>query len=504
VAVHPGHAAGWTNLGVCLTYEGKVSEALACFDRALAADPQLHHAHVGRGLALERCHRIAEACDSYARAIAGQSDHWQARSARLLCLHYLDGVSREALWREHREFGAALAVPESKPPEVEEGLVARPWRVGILSADLRRHAVASFLEPLLRHLDREEFAVVLYHDHSQLDEVSSRLRSHAAEWRHVAGLSAAALFNLMRADRLDLAIDLGGHTGINRLPLFARRLAPVQVTYLGYPDTTGLEAMDYRLVDAITDPPGEADDWHSEKLLRFAPTAWSYAPPEDAPEVAPAPVLRQGQVTFGCFNNFAKVTDAMLGHWARLLSAVPGSRLLLKGSGLGDPVLRAAAERRMAAAGLPHDRVTMLERTNTEVEHLATYAQVDVALDTFPYHGTTTTCEALWMGVPVVTLAGDRHGSRVGVSLLTAVGRADWVAHDADEYVRIGVVLASDAAQLGRDRGELREAMRRSTLLDHVGQARRFGEALRAMAGARIGNGMTVPETGELQDAISR
>lgn len=538
VAEHPGHAAGWANLGVCLTYDGKVSEALACFDRALAADPTLHHAHVGRGLALERCHRIAEACESYGRAIAGQPDHWQARSARLLCLHYLAGVSREMLGREHREFGAALAaqatglparvgvhlsvggakpagfvsadlLPSGSAP-TERGTscgaegAERRLRVGFLSADLRRHAVANFIEPLLRHLDRDSFEVVLYHDHPQQDEASERLRSYAVRWRQVAGQSATALFNQVRADQLDVAVDLAGHTGINRLPLFARRMAPVQVTYLGYPDTTGLEAMDYRLVDAITDPPGEAEQWHSEKLIRFAPTAWSYAPPEQAPEVAPPPARPHGHVTFGCFNNFAKVTDEMLGRWAQLLAAVPGSRLLLKGSGLTDPVLKAAAERRLALAGLPRERVTLLERTETEVEHLAAYARVDVALDTFPYHGTTTTCEALWMGVPVVTLAGDRHAARVGVSLLTAVGRAEWVAYDAGEYVRIGAALAAAAAQPAWNRGELREAMRRSVLLDHAGQARRFGAALQQMARECGATAAIVPDHGELLHAPCR
>ncbi len=504
VGVHQQHAAGWTNLGICLTYGGKVSEALACFDRALAAEPNLHHARVGRGLALERCYRIAEACESYARAIAGQPDHWQARSARLLCLHYLDGVSRETLGREHREFGAAVAVRNTGPRPVAVGPPERRLRVGFLSADLRRHAVASFLEPILRHLDRAEFEVVLYHDHSQVDEVSARLRALAAAWRHVAGQRAAAVAARVRADRIDILIDLAGHTGINRLPLLARRLAPVQATYLGYPDTTGLAAMDYRLVDAITDPVGDADEWHSERLMRFAPTAWSYAPPDDAPEVAPAAAVTLGHVTFGCFNNFAKVTDAMLGHWAALLAAVPESRLLLKGSGLGDPVLGAAAEQRFAAAGLPRERVELLERTETEAEHLATYARVDIALDTFPYHGTTTTCEALWMGVPVVTLAGDRHGSRVGASLLKAVGRVEWVAGDAREYVRLGVELASDVPRLARGRRELREAMRRSALLDHAGQARRFGDALRAMWRERIGTEMTEQPIEELPDVLCR
>jgi predicted O-linked N-acetylglucosamine transferase (SPINDLY family) len=352
--------------------------------------------------------------------------------------------------------------------------------VAFLSADLRQHSVAYFIEPLLAHLDHAEFEIFLYHDHANVDAISQRLRALAVQWRHVAGQPAEALERLIRADAPDLLVDLAGHTGYNRLPVLARRLAPVQVTYLGYPDTTGVQTMDYRLVDAVTDPEGDAEPLHTEKLVRFAPLAWCYAPPATAPDVA-LPPCAGGGVTFGCFNNFAKVTDGALTAWGRLLAAVPGGQLVLKGAGLTEPETQASIAPRLAAAGIAPARIRFLEHTKTNAEHLACYAQVDVALDTFPYHGTTTTCEALWMGVPVVSLAGDRHASRVGASLLRAIGHPEWVAADWEDYATKAAALAAEPAKLAAIRAGLRDELRRSPLLDHAGQAARFSAALRAM-----------------------
>ena len=480
----PGFARAWCNLGISLIYLGRLTDAIACLDRSLALDPQLHHAWAGRGLALERCYRIPEAVEAYGRALAGEPGNHQARSARLMALHYLDGVSRLELRREHEEFGE-MAEAETKPPgDPLPPASERRLRVGFLSPNLRTHSVAHFFEPLLAQLDGDRFEVFLYHDHPVVDATSDRLRQQAAHWRHVAGQPDGALEIQLRSDRLDLLVDLAGHTELNRLALFARRPAPVQATYLGYPDTTGLRSMDFRLVDGITDPEG-SEELCTEELLRFSPTAWCYAPPAEAPLRAPPPSAGGQPVTFGCFNNFAKVTDETLAAWGRVLAAVPGSRLLLKSFGLGAPALQEAARRRLAAAGIDPARAELLDHAGSLAGHLATYARVDIAFDTFPYHGTTTTCEALWMGVPVVTLAGDRHASRVGVSLLTAVGRTEWIARDWKEYGRIAAALARDPAGLAAARTGLRDELRGSPLLDHAGQGERFGAALEAMCRLR-------------------
>jgi protein O-GlcNAc transferase len=480
ITLNPEYAAGWYNYGLTLSLSGRIAEALQCHDRSLAADPTYAKAHYGRAQALQQSYRMPEAIAAYDRFLELEPANHEARSYRLFALNYIEGVSRGKLFAEHLAFGRAVGgkpiprFPNAPAPE-------RRLRVAILSPDLRTHSCAFFIEPLLRHLDPAQFELYLYHDHFREDDVSRRLQQTAAVWRNTVSLPGPALEQMIRADRPDILIDLAGHTGMtNRLPLFAGHLAPVQVNYLGYPNTTGLRAMSYRLTDAIADPAGDSEAFATEKLVRFAPTAWAYQPPADAPEVREPPCLEAGApFTFGCFNNLGKITDAMLAVWVRVLQAVPGSRLALKGRGLGDDAVRRHYFARFAACGLAADRVDLLERTVQANDHLALYHRVDVALDTFPYHGTTTTCEALWMGVPVVTLVGERHGARVGASLLTAAGHAELIATTPDDYVRLAAGLAADHIRLKALRAGMRDDLRAGPLLDHAGQAARFGAALR-------------------------
>ena len=479
-ALQPGHAPGWYNFGLTLSLSGRIVDALVCHERALAADPRYALARFGRAQALHQAHRLAEAVLDYEKFLALEPRHHEARSYRLFALHSLEGISREQLFAEHLAFGRAVgASPAAALPNVADPV--RRLRVACLSPDLRAHSVAYFLEPLLTHLDRAQFEIYLYHDHFREDGVSARLRALATVWRNFVGQPGATVEATIRSDAPDILIDLAGHTGMtNRLPLFARRPAPVQITYLGYPNTTGLPAMDYRFTDAIADPPGEADRFATEQLIRFAPSAWAYAPPADTPALTPPPCLSRGHVTFGCFNTPAKITDSVLVLWAQILLAVPSARLCLKGAGLGDPALRARYVLRLAQLGVAAERLDFLERTADTRTHLACYQGVDIALDTTPYNGTTTTCEALWMGVPVVTLAGDRHMSRVGASLLAAAGHSEWVAPSGQDYVDCAVKLAGDPRRLALLRAGLRHDLQRGPLLDHAGQAAHFGAALRA------------------------
>jgi protein O-GlcNAc transferase len=480
VALRPADALRWCNLGLTLSSAGRGSDALACHERALAADPSCVDARFGRAQALQQAARMSEAVAEYDEALAAAPDRAEVRSYRLLAMHYVDGISRERLFEEHLAFGRALGSPAV--PALPNGCdPSRRLRVAILSPDLRAHSCAFFIEPILRHLDLEQFELLLYFDHFREDTVSRRLRSHAAVWRNFVGMPGDGVEGAIRADAPDILIDLAGHACMtSRLPIFARRLAPVQLTYLGYPDTTGVPAMDYRFTDGIADPAPEADRFATERLVRFAPTAWAYQAPADAPEPGLPPCGNGEPVTFGCFNYLGKITDATLGLWGRLLQAVPGSRLLLKGSGFGDPSLHGRFLGRMEKVGVDTGRVGLIERTATVAEHLALYRRIDIALDTFPYNGTTTTCEALWMGVPVVTRQGDRHVSRVGASLLRAAGHPEWIAADDEEYIRIAAGLAGDPARLAGIRSALRGEMERGPLLDHAGQAARFGDALRA------------------------
>jgi len=476
VELQPNAADGWANLGVALVQSGGGDEALNCFDRALNLEPTNAQALLGRALALQETNRIAEAVAAYDAVLAGQPSHHAARSARLLTLHYDDGGSRERLFVDHRAYGAAVgsAVVDatfSSTPEPE-----RKLRLAFLSPDLRAHSVAFFLQPLLAHLNPAEFEIFLYHDHVRVDAMSNQLRRLARVWRNFAGQPAEVVENSIRADAPDILVDLAGHTGFNRLPLFARRLAPVQVTYLGYPDTTGVSQMDYRFVDGVTDPEGVADAFATERLIRFAPTAWAYAPPTEAP--LPVRQLESPEITFGCFNNYAKVNEATMSAWAAVLACVPGSRLLLKSQGLDAPAARQRIKEYFAAREIDVARLELLGRLPGMAAHLATYGRVDVALDTFPYNGTTTTCEALWMGVPVVTLVGDAHRQRTSYSILKNIGVEETIAHTADEFVAAASRLAGDLGRLADLRARTAAQIRRSILCDAGRFARQFEEAL--------------------------
>ncbi|OIR13369.1 TPR repeat-containing protein YrrB [mine drainage metagenome] len=478
VKLQPANAAAWYSYGTTLLGIERVDEAGACFERALKVDPDHLDAKTGLATLCHRRHQVERAVQLFGEVLARDPSKHSARSYRLFAMNCLPSVSREQLYAEHMAFGRAMGAAPARDFACSRD-PGRRLRVAFLSPDLRDHSVAYFLEPLLRCLDREAFEVVLYHDHYLSDAMSAHLRGLSSLWRNFGGQLNAVVETTIRGDAPDILVDLAGHTGLNRLEVFAHRVAPVQVTYLGYPNTTGLAAMDYRFVDAITDPPGEADRLATERLVRFSPTAWSYSAPPDAPAVSPSPGADGAGVVFGSFNNFTKVNDDLLALWGRVLAAVPDSRLFLKARALDEPQLRTWVVDRLRRAGIEPDRVDLRGFVGGKASHLDVYSKVDIALDTSPYNGTTTTCEALWMGVPVVSLAGDRHAARVGASLLTALGRPEWIARTADDYVAIAARLAGGRSALATERHGLRELMRSSLLCDHATQAARVGAALR-------------------------
>lgn len=491
VQLNPQAVDAWLHYGLTLGMMGRPFMALQQHERALELNPNHARARYGRAEALHKIYRLEEAIADYDAFLRVQPGHLEARSFRLFALQNLDTLTREQLFAEHVEYGRIAG----RGPAMLPGYDLAPdrrLRVAVLSPDLRTHSCAYFIEPLLARLDPAQFELYLYHDHFSEDEVSARLKKLAAVWRNFVGQSNAAVERVIRADRPDILIDLAGHiAAMIRLPIFAKRAAPVQITYLGYPDTTGVPAMDFRFTDAIADPPGEADKFAVEKLVRFAPVAWCYQPPADAPAVPPPPCASGGPVTFGCFNSPTKFTDRLFGAWGRLLEQFPGSRLLLKGRDFEEAAVREHMMNRLQGQGIATDRVELLPRTLGTAEHLAQYARVDIALDTFPYNGTTTTCEALWMGRPVVTLRGDRHAARVGASLLTAVGHPEWIGATLDDYVRLAADLARDPARLAVTAGSLRSDLQRSELLAYDRQAACFARALRECWKVRAGMNLT-------------
>lgn len=350
-------------------------------------------------------------------------------------------------------------------------------RIGYVSADFRWHPVGRFLLPLLEHRNREAFELFCYSNVKVADATTSQFRQLSDHWRDISRLDTDQAVEHIRDDSIDILIDLSGHTSGNRLPSFARKPAPVQISYLGYAGTTGLTAMDFRLTDAQADPPGMTEHLHSETLIRL-PINWCFAEPSDSPAVMGRD---PGPMRFCSFNHLCKVTDEMLRAWGKILHAMPDSQLILKAGGLASAKTRQRLRDRLIAAGVAVDRVSLREPTPGYAEHLRAFSSMDIALDTFPYHGTTTTCEALWMGVPVVTLEGPTHVSRVGVSLLHAVGLPELIARSAEEYAAVAVALATHQHRLGELRQSLRDRMRQSPLMDAKRFVFDFESALRAI-----------------------
>jgi predicted O-linked N-acetylglucosamine transferase (SPINDLY family) len=457
------------NLGQTLKELGRLSEAEASYRRALQIKPDWAGVHNSLGETLKELGRLDEAEASYRRALQIEPDYAEAHSNLLLALNYQPGKLDEAVLRAHQEYEVHFGIPHrAKWPLHSRRLAGletdRPLKVGYVSPDLRRHSVAYFVQPLLREHDPQAVEVFCYAEVAQPDAVTSTLQGFTNHWLSTVGLSDAALAERIVADKIDILVDLAGHTARNRLQVFARKPAPVQITWLGYPNTTGLSAMDYRLVDAVTDPPGETDHGASETLIRLDNGFLCYEPPPDAPLPAAPPGLASGSITFGSFNNPAKLSSATFDAWAILLDRVPGSRLLLKGRCFSEDASRTAFLTRLVQRGVDPKRVTLLGFVQGLAHHLSVYEQVDIALDPFPYNGTTTTCEALWMGVPVVTLTGDRHAGRVGASLLTQVGLTELIAPSVEAYIDIASTLAADPPRLGALRQNMRERLRTSPL----------------------------------------
>jgi predicted O-linked N-acetylglucosamine transferase (SPINDLY family) len=482
VTLRPDAADTWSNLGFCLVTKRELHRGESACRRAIELNPKLANAHANLGNALQRQARIEEATAALRAALSLNPNLRVAHQNLLVALNYLPAYTPQDVYAEHVGWAAQHAnhLGNDAPPHANDRDENRRLRVGYVSPDFRRHSVAFFIEPLLAAHDRGQVEVVCYSDVERPDETTARIKQLAEVWRDTRGLADDRFAQIVRDDRIDILIDLAGHTPGNRLLAFARRPAPVQMTYLGYPNTTGMAAIDYRITDAHADPPGVTDAFHSEQLIRLPRTAWCYHPPAEAPPVATAPPSASaGQVTFASFNKLAKISPPCADAWAQLLRTVPASRMIVKSTALGDAILRQRLLEQFAARGVAADRLEILGPAAATADHLAVYARADVALDTFPYHGTTTTCDALHMGVPVVTLAGQTHVQRVGVSLLHAVGLDDLVAETPEAYVEIAARLSGDCQRLAELRSGLRGRLYASPLGDGRGLAREMESAFR-------------------------
>jgi predicted O-linked N-acetylglucosamine transferase (SPINDLY family) len=440
---------------------GSVERAADCYDRAIRISPVPTGALLALAGLMRDHGRLNEALACYRRILEFAPGNAEAESG-LLASENLVEPDPEVVFRRNLAWGRMQARAPAGDFE-NEADPDRRLRVGYVSGDFRYHVAARFIEPVLESHDFAKFEAVCYDNWSRPDAFTARLQRHADEWRYVADLSDAALAELIRRDRIDILVDLSGHTRLNRLRVFASKPAPVQAAFLGYPATTGLGAMDYRITDRFADPPGLSERYYTETLVRVPDSLWCYKPDSQLAEVSPLPALGTGNLTFGSFNNSTKIGPEAIGLWSEVLRAVPRSRLLLVTIPHGRA--REDLERAFESRGIDPGRLEFWPRV-TVPEFQRLHHRVDVALDTFPSNGGTTTCESLLMGVPVITLAGRAFVSRAGLSILTNAGIPEFVAQSADEYVAIARRCADDPAELGGLRQLLRHRFLRSPVAD--------------------------------------
>jgi protein O-GlcNAc transferase len=463
--LRPDFPEAHDGLGIVLRAGGDAEAAVESHNRAIQLRPGFASAHANLALALADLGLIHQALAEFRRALEISPSLRVARSAYISAMHFQPGINPRKIFQQHLNWGELHAPPQlqqSRPyPNTPDP--SRPLRVGYVSSDFRAHAVSFFMEPLLAGHNPANVQVFCYADLVKRDAVSHRLQSFVPNWRDVTGRANPDVARIIRDDRIDILVDLTGHTGGERLLLFAEKPAPIQATYLGYIDTTGVRAIDYRISDPFADPPGETDQYHSEKLLRLPQTFACYSPSAESPPVAPLPALQNGYVTFGSFNTIQKLSRPLVESWADLLAQVPNSRLLAVARAFKYPNVRQRILSVFLYRGLEPQRVTLLDEL-TFPDYLAAHHRVDILLDSFPVNGHTVTCHALWMGVPVVTYCGQTYCQRLGNSVLTNLGLPDLVAQTPAGYVEIAAGLAADVPRLGQLRATLRDRMKSSPL----------------------------------------
>jgi predicted O-linked N-acetylglucosamine transferase (SPINDLY family) len=476
---NPRHPDAWGNLGNLLQESDQFDEAIAAYQNALAARPDYANAYNNLGSAFRGCARSEEALAMYRRAVALEPLNPDYHSNLVYHLLFHPAFSPQeirqelARWNERHAAPLRSAIrPFSNPPDP-----SRRLKIGYVSTDLRDHVIGRNLLPLFRHHDRSQFEIVCYASLLFPDAITREFQKHSDLWRNTVRTSDEALAEQIRQDGIDILVELGLHLAQNRLLVFARQPAPVQVTFAGYPGSTGVETIRYRLTDPFLDPPDRNDTFHSEESIRLPATFWCFDPLEEILDVNELPALRDGCVTFGCLNNFCKINDPVLTLWARVLAEVPGSRFrLLAPRGRCREAFLGAVE----AKGVDLSRVEFMTKAPRS-EYLTWYHGIDLVLDTFPYNGHTTSLDALWMGVPVVSLAGEHPVSRAGLSQMSNLGLPELVTSSPDEYVRIAVQLARDIPRLTELRRTLRPRMQASPLMDASTFARNIESAYRGM-----------------------
>lgn len=481
LTLQPEFAVGWHSMGILRKEMGAIEIALSSFLQARIVNPGYLKGLIDEADAYTVCGQVENALEIYRIAMKTYPLDSIIHSNMLMTMQYSPHYSAMEIFNESKQWdkvhGKEVISTHANEPDP-----LRKLRIGYVSPDFRSHSISHFLKALFTNHCRANVGIFCYSDVVDVDADTEFYKAHSECWRDIADVTDNEVIQCVIDDRIDILVDLAGHTGSGRrLAVFTRKPAPIQITWLGYPDTTGLAAMDYRFSDDIADPPGIVDEFYSEKIMRLSGGFLCYNPPDTTPEVCALPSVTSGQITFGSFNTIAKITPDVVSLWSYILANTPGSRLILKNKSMRYPAVRSRYAELFASHGISAERVIMRPLETSQTTHLAMYGEIDIALDSFPYNGTTTTCEALWMGVPVVTLTGERHAGRVGASILSRVGLGDLVAASPDDYLRIAVMLARDKERLQSIRASLRKTMCASPLCDGTAFAIKIEGAFRSM-----------------------
>lgn len=475
----PGSAYGHFLRGIVLRDLSRPDEAIGAFRESLRLKPGAAEVQATLGYALQERGELDEALEMLNASIAQQADP-QTHSNVMMVMCYHPAVTPRALYEAHRAYARVHEDPvrERWPAHANTRDPGRKIRVGYFSPDLRGHVVSYFSNPIFENHDHSGFEVYAYSHNFAADGTTLMQRATFDRWRETAGMSPDKIAAMIREDQIDILVELAGHTANNGLPVLARKPAPIQINGIGFPSTTGLSAVDYRITDRLCDPPGIAEAYNSERLLYLPDCFWCYQPHSPSPEVGPLPADRDGHVTFVSVNNFTKVTNQVLETWARILARVPGSRIILQTSGLASQFVQDRVRAIFAARGVGADRVDM-RRPIPMYDYLKLIESCDVMLDPFPFNGGTTTCHGLWMGTPVVSLEGKTHAGRMGLSMLTCIGLPELCAPTEEAYVDVAVALAGDLPRLRQIRAGMRDRLRASPLLDGPRYVRNLEAAYR-------------------------
>jgi protein O-GlcNAc transferase len=458
LAINADNVPALANLALLLKSLGLLGQAKEYYEKALQIDPNYSVLLSNYANALLSLNEYPKAYEAYQKALEQSPDNFRAFSDLLVSLNYTE-QNQQAFFEKHKSYAKAYGEKlKSKPLYGHKKI-----RLAYISGDFKRHSVAYFIEGILHYHNRDEFEIYCYSDVENEDLITTRFKSLADYWRPISQKKNDAVAQIIEQDEIDILIDLASHTG-HRNGLFALRPAPLQVTYCGYPNTTGLENMDYRIVDKISDPDG--DEYYTEELLKLPRCFLAFSPPDDAPDIQPSPCLQNGYITFGSFNNFTKVNDRVLKCWRQILKQIPHSRLLIKSKQFNDKNFAEQTKKFFTQRGVQPERILIHGYELKLKNHLEWYNKVDIALDPFPYNGTTTTCEALNMGVPVITMKGDRHAARVGATLLSALGMESFITESTEHYRKLAQHLSQDFLQLDSLRQQLREVFQSSPLCD--------------------------------------